>query len=285
MGGLRNNTVWQYCLLAMGLVFMSAPQAEGDDLIYAAKAGDLAKVKQELEAGADINVHNGIGDALYFATDINNKEMVVYLLERGIDHEGPFAIKSLHHAIRKGFDEIALLLLKYDFDVNGLSVYGRVTPLMAAARYGRIAVAHDLLARGAAFNLTSDFGGTALQQAIIWGHEDVAELLRSRRAEDAYRPFHDPQTQIGAFMKSFIDNSIESPEKRRLYYEDPNPWYEYAKAACYALSQGQALEMVEFQRRKNFGDKIGNGLVEASIATICPEARPVESPELVKDPV
>lgn len=266
-------------LMLAGLCLLSPAWAAPDDLLFAAAQGDFETVKLEVERGADLQANNGIGDALFHATRAHSAPIVGYLLERDIDRNGPFALKSLHYAISKGFDDITLLLLEHGVDANGRDPYGQITPLMTAARYGRANTVRQLLERGAGVNLKSQFGGTALQQAIIWGHEEIAAMLRERKAEDAHRPVLDPATPQGAFMLSLLAHALEGPERTHLYYEEPAQWFGYGESVCFDLSQGARFEMVEFVRNKNFGGKVGPAMVTAAVEVICPAAKAVEADE------
>lgn len=269
-------------LALAGLLCLSPVQADYQVLLDAAARGDFEQVKLAIERGADLNANNGIGDALFHATRAHSAPIVGYLLEREVDRNGPFALKSLHYAIGKGFDDITLLLLEHGVDANGRDPYGQMTPLMTAARYGRANTVRQLLDLGAEVNARSQFGGTALQQAIIWGHEDIAALLRERKAEDAQRPVLDPATPQGAFMLSLLAHALEGPERTRLYYEEPAQWFGYGESVCFDLSQGAQLGMVEFVRNKNFGGKVGPAMVTAAIEVICPAAKPAAA-EAIKE--
>lgn len=96
----------------------AAPGADlGDEIRRAASAGDAAKVRQLLAAGADVNAANAYGGtALAFACDKGRTEVVKVLLENGANLETQdrfYKSKPLAWAVIKGHTEIARLLLEH----------------------------------------------------------------------------------------------------------------------------------------------------------------------------
>jgi Ankyrin repeats (3 copies) len=95
----------------------TAKADSGDELRRAASAGDAAKVRQLLAAGADVNAANAYGGtALAFACDKGHTEVVKVLLEHGANLEIQdrfYKSKPLAWAVIKGHPEIARLLLEH----------------------------------------------------------------------------------------------------------------------------------------------------------------------------
>ena len=66
---------------------------------------------------------------------------------------------------------------------------GGTTPLMEAAFYGRREVVQELLAAKAAVNLAAAKSKqTALDYAILGGHDEIAQLLRAAGGKEAPQP-------------------------------------------------------------------------------------------------
>jgi uncharacterized protein len=135
MYGLRIG-IAMATLLTVLSVFCSAGFAadQSEELIAAAKKGDLEHVRKLLDEGDDVNAENDNGEtALLYAALKGNLEMVKLLIEREADVEAR--------------------------DKDGFTV------LMAAASGGHLDVAGLLIEKGAEVNAKNVDGETALQQA------------------------------------------------------------------------------------------------------------------------
>jgi ankyrin repeat protein len=110
-------SVVKSCLALFLLLLAGAAAAQdpGDELRRAASEGDMARVKELLDKGVDVNAANQYGaTALAFATRRGNVEMVKLLLERGADpgrRDTFYGAAPLGLALRKGHSEIGRLLL------------------------------------------------------------------------------------------------------------------------------------------------------------------------------
>ena len=124
------------------------------DLINAAKAGDVQRMRVVLHGGATVDAR-----ALMEASSHGHAEAVLMLLERGAD-------------------------------VNAASS-GGWTALMGASCRGHAEVATLLLERGANVNAAKDDNSTALNMARINGHTELAELLQERGAYETPTPSDD----------------------------------------------------------------------------------------------
>lgn len=121
-----------------------AAEDSGEALRRAASAGDLAKVKELLAAGADVNAANTYGGtALAFASDKGHAEVVDLLLERGAN-------------------------------VNVSDRFYQETPLGWAARHGHAGIVRSLLAKGA------EGESRALMTAVGEGHAAVVKVILER---------------------------------------------------------------------------------------------------------
>jgi len=115
-------------------------------LIEAARKGDVRKVRELLDRGANVNARDMIGDT------------------------------PLHDAAYHGFLNVAKLLLDRGADVNAKDMIG-YTPLHWAAREGHLDVARLLLERGADAGVRDNEGKTPLDRAREKGYVEVARVI------------------------------------------------------------------------------------------------------------
>jgi len=141
------------------------------ELLKAATNGDLAKVKDLLAQGADINTTGSsfgwtpLMNAVF--SDKGESEKVFnYLLEKGanpkIKNNGGGTV--LHIAANAGKIYALNALLKAGLNVNDLNGNGS-TPLIIAATWGRDEFVKELLKNKAKVNVQNDKGDTALIKA------------------------------------------------------------------------------------------------------------------------
>lgn len=144
------------CVL-LYLVSGCSPERDRESqLVVAARANDVEKVRQLLDQGVSANA----------------KETV----------EGK-GRSALYHAANHGAAAVARLLIAKGADVNE-TVDGRPTPLMAAAVKGHADIVTLLLDAGAHINAReSETGATALTDAARNGHLEVVRILVKRGAD------------------------------------------------------------------------------------------------------
>ncbi len=152
-------------------------------LAMAARNGDVAGARAQLEAGADANEADSDGSsALLWAAYHSSSELVALLLERGADPNlaNAFGVTPLLQASRYGDVDAMRVLIGGGADVSR-SVRDGETPLMAAARTGTLQAVQLLLDSGSDPNVAETVEGqTALMWAAAEGHLDVvAALLRA----------------------------------------------------------------------------------------------------------
>ena len=167
------------CAALLGL---SGP-ASAASLATAARNGDVAAVRAQIAAGADVNESESDGSsALLWAAYQSSPELVALLLERGADpnRANEFGVTPLLQASRNGDVATMRALLDGGADV-ARAVRDGETPLMAAARTGSAEAVNLLLERGSDPNGAETLGGqTALMWAAAEGHLPVVdELLRA----------------------------------------------------------------------------------------------------------
>src|SRR5450759_4014549 len=83
------------------------------ELLAAAKSGDIEKVRELLDRGADVNSKGPLGmTPLHAAAMVGHTEAAALLLDRGCDvnSKGPLGMTPLHAAAMVGHTEAAALL-------------------------------------------------------------------------------------------------------------------------------------------------------------------------------
>jgi len=185
-------------------------------LYLACANGNAAMLRLLLDAGADPNGSDPTGETpLMTAAKVGNLESVALLLERGaaVDARDPeFQQTALMMAVRENHPDVVRLLVERRADVNARTRTGRtppwvlpnsipgfghgigivrgglpdrgfrylipggLTPLLYAARDGRLEAARTLVAAGANLNDTDPNGITPLLMAITNNHMDVARF-------------------------------------------------------------------------------------------------------------
>lgn len=136
----------------------------------AAFDGDLSKVRQLLDTGANIETRDDWeGTPLIYAAEAGHAEIIKLLLERGANIESRYITKRnrqtpLSLAAEKGFKEAVGVLLERGANIETLDENGE-TPLMKAAYKGHAEVVRLLLERGAKLE-TKD--KKMKQTALLW---------------------------------------------------------------------------------------------------------------------
>ena len=120
-------------------------------VMYAAQAGDVARLKWLLARGARLELEDWEGrSALFWAAREGRMGAVRELLARGA---------AVDAARNDGY-----------------------TPLIIASALGHLEVVRQLLARGAQPGFAANSGATALSRAAANGHTTIAQLLRAAGA-------------------------------------------------------------------------------------------------------
>ncbi|HZS43928.1 MAG TPA: ankyrin repeat domain-containing protein [Blastocatellia bacterium] len=157
-------------ILISGLALSSCDQVADTPLTRAAAGGDAEIVSSLLREGADPNGEDTSGyTPLMLAARTGHTEIIRPLLHSGAeinlrDH-GPNQWTALVHAIHKGQNQAAILLMDNGADVN-LTVSGGATALMFAAGYDNTVIVKELLWLGADPYIESSDGVTALSNAV-----------------------------------------------------------------------------------------------------------------------
>lgn len=154
----------------------------------AAYNGDLDKVRECLNAGADPNSRDKSGFtplhwvAFRALVGWSPVEVTRFLLEAGADVNAPTSDEigntPLLFACKAGSERVARTLIDAGANVNVRC--GNTTPLIAAAMTGVEGLVRLLLNLGADATVLGPFRMTAQEWAESNGFEDVVETIRSR---------------------------------------------------------------------------------------------------------
>ncbi|XP_028631599.1 2-5A-dependent ribonuclease [Grammomys surdaster] len=200
-----------------------------DDLLLleAVNKGDVVRVQQLLDQGADVNVCDKSWGwtPLHNAVQIGSVDIVNLLLRHGADPHRrkkngatPFIIAGIHGDVR-----LLQILLSRGADVNECDENG-FTAFMEAAERGNVEALRFLFANGANVNLRRETtedkrrmkkgGATALMSAAEKGHLEVLRiLLRDMKAEADARDNMGRNALIHALLNFNCENVSKHVEE------------------------------------------------------------------------
>jgi hypothetical protein len=207
------NRVARLSLVLALLLFAPRPAVAGEDagdaLRKAASAGDLAKVKELLAAGTDVNAPNAYGGtALAFAADRGHAAVVDLLLERGADVNATdryYNAKPLDWAVGRGHAEIVRALL-------AKGAPGEAAALASAAGDGHTAVVKVILERG---KVAAEALSDALAAATGAEEAEIVTLLEKAGAKPHPTVTVDPAvlaTYAGSYAGEGFDVKVAVAE-------------------------------------------------------------------------
>jgi ankyrin repeat protein len=166
--------------------------AEGADvssLPLAACEGNLARVKEVVEQGADVNAQDKFGwTPFYWAASLGRTQVAKFLMDKGADVRTAATDggTTLHQAAQAGDRELVELLLSKGVDVKAKTNQGG-TPLHSAASAGHRETAGLLIAKGAEIDAKTFRDQTPLHNAVLGNHKAVVELLIKAGADASMR--------------------------------------------------------------------------------------------------
>ncbi|MDG4595590.1 MAG: ankyrin repeat domain-containing protein [Candidatus Contendobacter sp.] len=153
-------------------------------LMNAVKRNDLARVKELIQQGVDINAPDASGDVpLIMAAYEGHTEIVQALLEVGADVtavDPGMKATALHAAAYAGRTEAARLLIAYRIDINKQGPYNGYTALHDAIWQNHLETAKVIIEAGADLTLKSHDGQTPLEFARAKKRKELVALLEQK---------------------------------------------------------------------------------------------------------
>ena len=150
------------------------------ELFLAISRSDLAKVKQLISLGVNINQFDPERDVTYTpltrAFEFRESQIAKVLLEAGSNFLGSHIIWAVDIAIDEGCLDYILALIEAGADINFWQSEDGPFVIEAASR-GAIDVVKLLVEAGADVNQTNSKGQFALAQASELGHKEVYDYL------------------------------------------------------------------------------------------------------------
>ncbi|AMP09708.1 ankyrin repeat family protein [Collimonas arenae] len=168
-------------LLAKGVNPNLVDKQRGETGLMVALQEDSMKVFDVLinAQGIDLNLRARNGDtALMIASYKGKVAAVKALLDKEAEPNNT-GWTALHYAAAIGNDEIVQMLLDASAYIDAGSP-NNTTPIMMAARAGKIMTVKLLLDSGADATLKNDVGMSAIDLARKFDHNDIADGLTSR---------------------------------------------------------------------------------------------------------
>ncbi|MBW9070162.1 ankyrin repeat domain-containing protein [Agrobacterium pusense] len=158
-------------------------------LSHALRAGDLASVKEAIDAGADVNARGPDGfTPLMIASALGQAQAVALLLTAGADvlaADPRMGATALHKAAQSGSADVIEILLDNGAFIDQQSPVLGNTALMDAVLHKHEAAVRTLLARRARTAIRNYWQQTALEIAKHDGLQSIAALIEERDTEDA----------------------------------------------------------------------------------------------------
>ncbi|TET37514.1 MAG: hypothetical protein E3J72_05615 [Planctomycetota bacterium] len=175
-------------LVKAGAKALKPPKADKktvDEMLAAAKEGDLEKLKKFLAAGVGMNSTDSWGfSAVHWAATGGQKSVVEFLLAKGADINAKSndGITPLQLAAMQGHLEVVdMLILKgADYKIKGV---GDLTAVHIAAFKGFTKVIARLIDAGADVNAKTSRGAAALHLVSTGGYIDIVKLLLEKGAD------------------------------------------------------------------------------------------------------
>ena len=177
---------WGVVLTTVAVAALAPPTLAANDVLDAARAGDVAAVRALVADGADVDAGQGDGaTALHWAAHRSDLALAEVLIDAGaeVDAANALGATPLWLASMNGDTPLVGRLLAAGADPN-VSLKMGETPLMSAARSGDAGAVSRLLAAGADVDAAErERGQTALMWAAAQRHAGVVRLLVSAGAD------------------------------------------------------------------------------------------------------
>ena len=150
---------------------------------------------------------------LHIASQVNNLEMVRYLVDEGsnINAKNASGSKPIHIAAREGYKDTVEFFLSKGLSINDLGAANQ-TLLHYATMKGQLEVVKYLITQGADVNARDTNGHTPMHIAAIFGYKDVIEvLLKNGAVYNAVNNLN--RTPLEMTNNRYIVNLLASTEK------------------------------------------------------------------------
>lgn len=152
---------------------------ESTPLLAAVQTGNLDVVGQLIDSGARVDHADVKGNTpLITAIMFNQSDVAEYLVQHGakVKMANKAKCSPLHYASANGNLGLVKILLAKGADMEGKSDWGW-TALISAAFSCKLEIVNYLIAEGADINAADNYGNTALLVAILLRHSDTAKML------------------------------------------------------------------------------------------------------------
>lgn len=172
------------CALLTATIVVAAPSA--DNMVAAAKGGDVETVKEGLQAGFDPNYKDRQGNSLLIHAAANsNADIVAVLLKGGADPamQNKSGDDALNYGAIKGNLSIVKQMLKAGLPVNRKQGW---QPLSYAIYGKSLDVFNYLMDQGADPNANNPSQASALMIAALEGQEEMAARLLKAGADPTW---------------------------------------------------------------------------------------------------
>lgn len=206
------------------------------DLVKATKNGDLEKVSELINSGADLNTTVG---------DIDKRNL-------------------LHHASQKGHSKLIEFLIEKGIEVNSLDGRGR-TPLYLACYDYKFESAKTLVSNGAEINISGEYNpldmassnsyyGTEIVELLLENNADVNIVCRGTSVTPLMGALHQEKTNALKILlqsgtnTNHIDANGDSPLGRISEHEFPE----------------HVNLLLDFEAEINYQDRKGNSALHLS---------------------
>jgi ankyrin repeat protein len=151
----------------------------------AVRLNDIVLVKALIDAGADVNAIDELGETpLHVAVVRGYREVASLLIEKGADvNAGDVrGLTPVHAAAWRGYRDSVDLLITKGADINARDKDG-LTPLHTAALAGRKETVAQLIEKGADVNAKNKDAVTPLHAAALAGDRETVALLINKGAD------------------------------------------------------------------------------------------------------
>ena len=144
-------------------------------LIQAVRSRDTTVFTTLLENGIPIPAGSSLENLLSEISKAKDVHAIRYLSARGANVSSRSA-KALHHAIFRGLDDIAQVLIELGVPLGSYGLNNKLHPLVTASEYNRESIVRMLIASGAGI-ITPDTMRESLLAACARGHDSAVRVL------------------------------------------------------------------------------------------------------------